>query len=367
MTEHNNPKISILVPLYNQEKYFGKCIRSICKQTYKNLEIIVVNDGSTDRSLEILQHWARKDKRIKVIDKENGGVVKAREDAYRLATGDFVAFVDSDDMLPVRSIELLTACILENGVDLVMGHFDKLLGSITTRRKADKSFSSRPFPCDKLVAQPELFDEYYENFFCSSSMFSVSMWAKLYRKSIIDKALQDTELFSNDITMMGEDLYFNMKLFPYLSSAYLIDESVYKYRFGGGTHGFNKNMPQVLTLCDKRLESLDQFKYAKGYEPLFGEYVAFVYNHASQLVYFKKGDKEDVINFFKQELTIRKLIPRLEEFYTSRQQISVGVKCLLGRDYDGMYAKASALSKNTYGSVKFRVLSYLVKLISHCC
>ena len=367
MSERNNPKVSIIVPLYNQERYFGKCIRSICYQTYKNLEIIVVNDGSTDHSLEILQNWSRKDDRIKVIDKINEGVVKAREDAYRLATGDFVAFVDSDDMLTERSMELLTACILENGVDLVMGRFDKLLGGITTKRKADMSFSSRPFPCGQIVAQPELFDEYYENFFCSSSMFPVAMWAKLYRKSIIDKALLETELFSDDIPFMGEDLYFNMKLFPYLGSAYMIDESVYKYRFGGGTHGFNKNMPQVLLLCDKRLELLDQSKYTKGYEPLFGEYVAFVYNYASQLIYFKKADKNGVIDFLEQEFAVRKLIPRLEEFYASREQISAGVKCLIDRDYDAMYAKASTLGKNTYGSLKYRVLGCLVKLIAHCC
>lgn len=357
------PKVSILVPLYNQERYFSKCIKSICKQTYKNLEIIVVNDGSTDRSLEILQLWAAKDNRIKVISKENEGLARARFDALQSATGDFVSFVDSDDMLTERAIELLAACILENGVDLVMGRFDKLLGRITTKRKADKSFSSRPFPCGKVVAQPELFDEYYENFFCSSNMFPVTIWSKLYRKSIIDKALLKTELFSDDIPFMGEDLYFNMKLFPYLGTAYMIDESVYKYRFGGGTHGFNKNMPQVLLLCDKRLELLDQFKYTKGYEPLFNEYVAFVYNYASQLIYFNKADKDGVIDFLKQEFAVRELIPRLEEFYASREQISSGVKYLIDRDYDAMYAKASALGLNTYGSLKYRVLGYVVKLL----
>ncbi len=352
----NHPKVSIIVPLYNQERYLNPCLRSICKQSYQNLEIIVVNDGSTDCSLEILLKLAKKDTRIKVIDKKNEGAIQARLDGLKGATGDYVSFVDSDDLLPIHAIDVMAKVAVEKNVDMVMGNHDRIVGPITTHRKVSKGL----FPANRLIMQPELFEKYYVNFFCPGRMFDVGMWAKLYRRDAIERAQQATELFSPEVNLMKEDLFFNMKLFPYLRSAYLIDESVYKYRYGGGTFGFNKNMPQVLTLCDKRLELLDQFNYTKGYAPLFSEYVAFVYNHASQLIYFNKADQDGVISFFKQELASRQLVPRLEAFYETEKNLSDGHRFLLNRDYEAMYEKAKALGQATYGNMKFKIINTLV-------
>ena len=111
-----SPLVSILVPLYNQERYLDSCMRSICNQTYKNIEIIVVNDGSTDRSPQILDTYAQKDSRIKVVNKQNEGLVNARRDGYREATGDFIAFVDSDDLMPLNAIETLVQNMIQNDV-----------------------------------------------------------------------------------------------------------------------------------------------------------------------------------------------------------------------------------------------------------
>jgi len=115
----NNPKVSILVPLYNQERYIDACLSSIYNQTYKNLEIVIVNDGSTDRSPLMAKEWASRDSRIKVVDKQNEGLTYARRDGYREATGDYIAFVDSDDMLTTRAIEILVHHMLDKNVDLV--------------------------------------------------------------------------------------------------------------------------------------------------------------------------------------------------------------------------------------------------------
>ena len=91
------PKISIIVPVYNVEKYLDQCIRSIVNQTYKKLEIILVDDGSTDLSGKICDDYALSDKRIQVIHKENGGLVSARQAVIRVGTGDYVFHVDGDD------------------------------------------------------------------------------------------------------------------------------------------------------------------------------------------------------------------------------------------------------------------------------
>lgn len=95
----NNPKISVIVPIFNTAEYLHKCICSIQNQSYKNLEIILVNDGSADNSLNICNRFAEKDKRIIIIDKENGGVSSARNSGLDVVSGDYIGFVNSDDCI----------------------------------------------------------------------------------------------------------------------------------------------------------------------------------------------------------------------------------------------------------------------------
>lgn len=111
-------KISIIVPIYNVEKYLRKCIDTIVNQTYKNLEIILVNDGSTDNSYKICEEYACKDKRIKTINKENGGLSDARNAGLKIATGEYVSFIDSDDYIELDMIYNLYQGIIKNYADI---------------------------------------------------------------------------------------------------------------------------------------------------------------------------------------------------------------------------------------------------------
>ena len=97
--------VSIIVPVYNTEKYLSKCLDSIVNQTYKNLEIILINDGSTDNSKAICEDFAKKDKRIQVINKENSGVSVSRNKGLSLAKGNYIAFIDADDYAELNYIE----------------------------------------------------------------------------------------------------------------------------------------------------------------------------------------------------------------------------------------------------------------------
>ena len=99
MKKETLPLISVIVPVYNVEKYIGKCLESICCQTYSNLEIIVVNDGSTDNSRQIVLQWTEKDKRIVFLEQQNSGVSVARNLGIEKAHGEYIAFVDSDDYI----------------------------------------------------------------------------------------------------------------------------------------------------------------------------------------------------------------------------------------------------------------------------
>ena len=116
-------KVSIIVPVYNNEKFLEKCLDSIINQSYKNLEILLINDGSKDNSLKIMRQYAKKDKRIIIIDKENEGVSKARNDGIRASSGEYITFVDSDDYIEFNEIEEMYKAIKENNVDMVRTNY----------------------------------------------------------------------------------------------------------------------------------------------------------------------------------------------------------------------------------------------------
>lgn len=115
-----NEKVSVIIPIYNVEKYLEQCISSVCAQTYQNLEIILVDDGSSDSCGKICDSWEQKDERIRVIHQINGGVSKARNAGLDVASGEYVGFVDSDDYLHPEMYENLVNAIKENGCQVAM-------------------------------------------------------------------------------------------------------------------------------------------------------------------------------------------------------------------------------------------------------
>lgn len=352
------PMVSVVVPLYNQERYLDKCLRSICEQTYSNLEVIVVNDGSTDGSPSIARGWAERDSRIRVIDKANEGVSMARRDGLLAAEGEFVAFVDSDDWLPENSLEILVGHMTGHEVDLVMGSTDKHLG-LATKHNIDKVYS---FPYHQVVEQPELFDKYYIGFY-RNTVFHVAMFARLYRKRAILEAMNETDLFDDEVNRMGEDLFFNFKLFPYLKSIYRTDETVYHYRYNGVTTRFNPHFPQLFVLSDKRLELLDRYDYTEGYPSLYAEYIANLYRFGRQLIAYNQADKQGVMDFFRKELDQRRLVPRLLEYYSQNNIQRKEVQLIADRDYEGMYRHANDMLQANRRSWKFRLRRRILKLM----
>ena len=113
------PLISVIIPVYGVEKYISQCLESVINQTYKNLEIIVVNDGTKDRSAEIAKEYAAKDSRIKVYDFKNGGLSVARNRGLEIATGDYISYIDSDDWIDLKLFEVLLDTALTRNVDMV--------------------------------------------------------------------------------------------------------------------------------------------------------------------------------------------------------------------------------------------------------
>lgn len=113
------PLISVIIPVYGVEKYISQCLESVINQTYKNLEIIVVNDGTKDRSADIAKKYAAKDSRIKVYDFKNGGLSVARNRGLEIATGEYISYLDSDDWLDTKMYETLLETAMKNEADMV--------------------------------------------------------------------------------------------------------------------------------------------------------------------------------------------------------------------------------------------------------
>ena len=118
--ENKNVEVSIVVPIYNVEKYLQRCLESLINQTFSNIEIIALNNGSTDKSLDILKYYAYQDKRLLVINNENIGVSKARNIGIKKAKGKYIVFVDSDDWIDANMIEALHEAIIDNNCDLAI-------------------------------------------------------------------------------------------------------------------------------------------------------------------------------------------------------------------------------------------------------
>jgi glycosyltransferase involved in cell wall biosynthesis len=284
--------ISIIVPVYNVSRVVKDCINSILSQTYQNIELILVNDGSTDCSLQICEAYAIKDSRIVIINKRNEGVDRARFEGLKIAKGEFVSFVDSDDWLEKDTLRVMYECMLKFEVDYVEVGMQRVMDKLKIIKK--KSIS----PFLGLIKQPELFDEYWISFF-GYNILKVNVWGKLYRRSCLDRAnLNPSGL------KMGEDLYFNMMLFPYLRSIYISDYIGYNYRYGGMTSKYNPSLyPDLKKLYYKKKELVKEYEYNKANDFIRYEMVNVLKSDVRQKILYRHGVKEEIITQLRNELT----------------------------------------------------------------
>lgn len=184
---NNEPLISIIVPVYKVEKYLNKCVKSIINQTYSNLEIILVDDGSPDNCGKMCDDYAKKDKRIKVIHKKNGGLSDARNKGIEIATGDYIGFVDSDDWINPDMYKILYELLIKYNADISCCNLVRTVEDIKIEEKKIevKTFSK---------------EEYLKKYFKINSQDCVYYaWNKLYKKSIIDKEQYPVGLTSEDV------------------------------------------------------------------------------------------------------------------------------------------------------------------------
>lgn len=226
-TNSGSGMVSVIVPVYNSASTLNKCVKSVLRQSYSYLKLIIVIDGAggeQEKCKEIGEAYKKRDDRVEVIVQDHSGINHTRFSGLKHADGEFVLFVDADDWIEPDMISSMIGAMRLDAFDYVMVPFWRRLGPFRVKY---------PLPAEGPVYSPELFEKYFISFF-GKNLLPVNAFGKLYRRSVIE----NSGLSPNDFTM-GEDLVFNMRLFPYLKSIYLLDKPLYNYRYGGMTSKYN--------------------------------------------------------------------------------------------------------------------------------
>ena len=208
------PLVSIIIPVYKAAPDLGRCIESVRRQTYQNLEILLINDGSKDASLQICNMYARVDSRVCVLDKDNSGVSATRNVAIETASGKYLQFVDSDDYLAPDATETLVARAEADRADLVIAHYYRVAGEEITAH----GFLTRRDVMDQTEFARELMDE-------PASFYYGVLWNKLYRTDIIRRH----HIRCHEELQWSEDFLFNLEYIRYAARFCAVAQPVYYY------------------------------------------------------------------------------------------------------------------------------------------
>ena len=246
-------KVSVIVPVYNAEKYLNRCVDSLISQSYTNLEIILVNDGSTDNSLSVCEEYLKKDERITLINQQNKGAGLARNAGLLNATGEYAVFVDSDDYLHNTAIEKCVNIQNQTKADLVMfGRFNQnAIGEITPKA----------VPSDKLYFEYGDLTDLLAGLFTYKRGIGISCWGKMYKLDII---LGNGIKFYSERALLSEDAFFMLQLFAHLKSVAIISESLYYYCQNESSIS-RKYKKGRLSLCNAFLEKSLELCENSGY------------------------------------------------------------------------------------------------------
>lgn len=264
--------ISIIIPVYNTEKYLDLCLKSVVSQTHQNLEIILVDDGSTDGSGGKCDKWASQDSRIKVYHKTNGGLMSAWKYGVTYAQGEYIGFVDSDDWIDVDMYAKLLSKALELNVDLVMS------GIVYEKEGESRKeiFLLKGGKYERAEIEEEIFPIYFRDKYYYHRVISATRVTKLFKKGLLLEVLD----YCDEKISIGEDLVTTFAVMSKVQSiAVVTDFYAYHYRIN--------NTSMIQTYSDSKYEKLVDLKYAMDRvakelynydfnEQLNGDYISLV-------------------------------------------------------------------------------------------
>lgn len=283
--------VSIIVPVYNVENYLSKCLDSLINQTYKDIQIICINDGSTDHSSEILQEYAQKDIRIKITDKENGGLFSARHEGLKYVKGDYILFVDSDDYVDKALIEKCINKTQDNPDIIVFGAF-----SVKNNTIKYGGYDYSKIPC-KYINKTFNKDDFKKDIF----KFPATAWSKMYRTNFI----KENNIRFQEIRN-GEDQLFFIHCMLSAEKIKVIPENLYFYlktRKGAITAVNKKNSLSPILNCYEIEKLITNFNIDESYKTfIIGKYFE------KSLSWFTKSDDNIADEFYSELLKLQKYL-----------------------------------------------------------
>jgi len=320
-------KVSIIVPVYNGQEYIEECMESIINQTYENIEIIIVNDGSKDNTQNIIEKYKNKDNRIIILKQDNKGVSVARNEGIKRATSEWLLFVDGDDILEKDAVENLTKSI-DNDTDLIVSKVIEEGQKYEWQFKENKKFTE--------AEKSELIKSvFYENQIGKYNHAS-NNFAKLYRNTFIEPIEKEKQSYFVEGVNMGEDVLFNI---PYYANARKIAFcNCYTYNYRWNTEGATKKYnPDIIKEYDNFLTLLKEIlikeniyeKYEKDYQ----YYVLRKINTFFRKYFFAKENNAKFFMIKKEIIEMTKKEPYHTAIYNSKnmklpRKRRIMVKCL---------------------------------------
>lgn len=258
----DQPLVSLIIPVYNLADYLPHCLDSVREQTYQNLEVLLVDDGSTDRSLAICQEYARQDSRFKVISKANSGVSDSRNRALDQAVGKYIQFLDGDDWLAPSATETFVHAAESTGADLVISHF---------YRVADEHVAPRGhIKARRLLTRQEFAEEMMK---APANYYYGVLWNKLYRRSIIEAHYLR---FDSQVNW-GEDFLFNLEYIEYVRLVSAVPEPIYFYRKRGNS--LVNSQTSLRRTIAMKIQTFDSYKELYQRLDLYDEQKAKIYGY----------------------------------------------------------------------------------------
>lgn len=282
--------VSVIVPAYNVEKYLNRCMESICNQTYRKLEIILVNDGSSDSTPELCDTWGKKDDRVVVIHQKNSGQCAARNAALDIMTGEYVMFVDSDDYINRNMVSQMVDFIERNHLDFARSGYIKVKANEVEELKDGEDTGK-----ESLFNQKQIIENFLTAPFSRRKCFTAIMCSAVY-KSALFKNVRFPEGLIYEEGFVLPDIYLASE------SAGYIDKSFYYYRENvSGTMATNK-------LTDKALKSIDvwksiHYKFKNKY-PEFNTITCerWINRYLLKLFVLTENDSIDRDGFYKKKI-----------------------------------------------------------------
>ena len=285
-----NDLVTIVVPIYNVEKYLDRCIKSITSQTYKNIEILLVNDGSPDNSDKIMEKWRKKDKRIKCLYKENGGLSDARNYAINRAKGKYICFIDSDDYIDEYYVEKLYNEMIKNDAEITWCNFNTVndngkTGEIIQNEEDLWSFEM-PSACNKLFLKdlfiknniefpkgvwyedlattPRLFFKAKKVAFVNECLYNYYFNAESITKTYCKKAMDVKKVLEIDYDFCLENnLLSNEKIYEILEYMFLYSELNTAFRASMAKDLKIKDIKEFTYFCESKFKTIYKNKIAK--------------------------------------------------------------------------------------------------------